>query len=70
LKLIRLAAASLAVALGLMVFLPRLPAADSPSGLSGVPNQVTGDEINDAQRAAVDRGLAWLAVAAGPRWGI
>jgi hypothetical protein len=29
--------------------------------LSSVPNQVTGEEINDAQRQAVDKGLAWLA---------
>jgi squalene-hopene cyclase-like protein/prenyltransferase/squalene oxidase-like repeat protein len=69
LKLIRLAAASLAVALGLVVALPRLRAADSPSGLAAVPNQVTGDEITDGQRAAVDRGLAWLAGRQAPDGG-
>jgi hypothetical protein len=31
------------------------------AGLSAVPNQVTGDEITDAQKLAVDKGLAWLA---------
>lgn len=35
--------------------------AASIGGLAAVPNQVNGDEINGAQRDAVDKGLAWLA---------
>ena len=31
------------------------------AGISAVPNQVNGDEINDAQKDAVEKGLAWLA---------
>jgi Squalene-hopene cyclase C-terminal domain/Prenyltransferase and squalene oxidase repeat len=38
-------------------------------GLAAVPNQVTGDEINDAQRAAVDKGLNWLAGRQAPDGG-
>jgi hypothetical protein len=38
-------------------------------GLSAVPNQVTGDEITDAQRQAVDKGLAWLAGRQAPDGG-
>jgi len=35
--------------------------ARAPSGaMSSMPNQVTGDEINDAQKAAVERGLDFL----------
>ena len=37
--------------------------------LSAVPNQVTGDEINDAQRQAVDKGLAWLSGRQAPDGG-
>jgi prenyltransferase beta subunit len=32
-----------------------------PNGLAAQPNAVRGDEINDQQRQAVERGLAWLA---------
>ncbi|MDB5294625.1 MAG: Prenyltransferase [Phycisphaerales bacterium] len=36
-------------------------AARKPAGIADQANKVTGTEINDAQRKAVDRGLAWLA---------
>jgi hypothetical protein len=36
-----------------------------PPGVADRPNQVTGKEINDAQRRSVDRGLAWLAAHQG-----
>ena len=32
-----------------------------PGGISATPNQVRGDEINEAQRRAVEKGLGWLA---------
>src|SRR5688572_14798064 len=32
-----------------------------PGGIAAEPNQVRGDEITPAQKAAVERGLAWLA---------
>ena len=44
-------------------------AEDAPKekdGIAANPNQVRGDEINDAQKAAVDRGLQWLAKAQNP----
>jgi hypothetical protein len=54
----------LIAALGGWLCLARTPSsapADGPlAGLANVPNQVTGDEITDAQRDAVDKGLAWL----------
>jgi prenyltransferase beta subunit len=34
-------------------------------GIADRPNQVIGTEINDRQRQAVDRGLAWLAASQG-----
>jgi prenyltransferase beta subunit len=34
--------------------------------IAAQPNLVTGEEINDAQRQAVDKGLAWLASRQGP----
>src|SRR5688572_20723070 len=32
-----------------------------PGGIAPEPNQVRGDEITPRQKAAVERGLAWLA---------
>jgi hypothetical protein len=45
---------------------PDLRADDSPkhanpAGVADLPSQVRGDEINAAQQAAVEKGLAWLA---------
>jgi hypothetical protein len=48
-----------------LALLPRPAICDDTPKLS-TPNQVTGDEITDAQRAAVDKGLAWLAGHQGP----
>lgn len=42
-------------------------AADKPAApIADRPNQVLGTEINDRQRQAVERGLAWLAQKQGP----
>ena len=32
-----------------------------PDGIAAEPNKVRGDELNDRQKLAVERGLAWLA---------
>ena len=39
------------------------PAGDKarPGGIAAEPNKVRGDELNDRQKLAVERGLAWLA---------
>jgi prenyltransferase beta subunit len=37
------------------------PSSSDQPKLADRPNQVTGDEINDAQKASVERGLEWLA---------
>src|SRR5207302_6684826 len=37
------------------------PAKDNPAAVAHKPNQVRGDEITDKQRAAVVKGLDWLA---------
>src|SRR5688572_13031662 len=36
-------------------------AQDKPEGIAAQPNKVRGDEITEAQRAAVEKGLLWLA---------
>ena len=37
------------------------PGAVRPAGMADRPNQVRGDEINEAQRRSVEKGLEWLA---------
>jgi len=51
----------LGVLILLALALALTPQATRGAGISAVPNQVTGDEITDAQKLAVDKGLAWLA---------
>ena len=36
-------------------------AAPRPGGIAAEPNKVRGDELNERQKLAVERGLAWLA---------
>src|SRR5687767_1367250 len=50
---------------------PGAPAARPapPGGIALEPNQVRGDEITPAQKATVERGLAWLATRQGPDGG-
>ncbi|HZK82582.1 MAG TPA: prenyltransferase/squalene oxidase repeat-containing protein [Humisphaera sp.] len=48
------------------LLLPDLRADDAPkhanaAGIADLPSQVRGDEINAAQQASVEKGLAWLA---------
>jgi hypothetical protein len=56
----RLVRGALCVALtGALAVPPAAPAQDGK--IAAQPNKVRGDEINDRQRAVVDKGLAWLA---------
>jgi prenyltransferase beta subunit len=60
-KMVRTYLASICIAL-LACSLARAGAGD----IAAQPNLVTGEEITDAQRQAVDKGLAWLASRQGP----
>ncbi len=65
-RLARMTAAAFLAAAVLPAAYPagRASAADDPDARKGVaaqPNVVTGQEINEAQKKAVEKGLAWLA---------
>jgi prenyltransferase beta subunit len=45
---------------------PAVWAGEQPGGVAPVANQLTGNEITDKQRAAVEKGLTWLASQQAP----
>ncbi len=60
----RISALAIALAAAQVIFTSRAddaPKKDAPAGTADDAGQVRGEEITDAQRAAVDKGLEWLA---------
>src|SRR4051812_50196750 len=50
-----------ATATSVLAYSAPSPSPSDPPKLADRPNQVIGNEINDDQKRAVDRGLEWLA---------